>query len=51
VKAWCNPSNHDQNNYQLWLDLKNKELGLITNEESDDTDIAVTTKEVADRVS
>ncbi|GAN08184.1 ku family DNA helicase [Mucor ambiguus] len=49
IKQWCDLSNKSSNRYELWELLKKEELGLVTNEESEDIENVKTTKEVADK--
>ncbi|KAL9545783.1 hypothetical protein MBANPS3_006984 [Mucor bainieri] len=49
IKKWCNLSNKNTNRYKFWELLKTKQLGLVTNEETEDIDNKATTKDVADQ--
>ncbi|KAI8047138.1 SPOC like C-terminal domain-containing protein [Gilbertella persicaria] len=49
LKVWCNLSNASSPRREFWYMLKAEHLGLITNEECDDTDIIDITKQVAEQ--
>ncbi|KAI8647826.1 SPOC like C-terminal domain-containing protein [Parasitella parasitica] len=49
IKQWCNMPNKSSTRQELWKSLKTENLGLITNEECDDTDNLDTTREVAEK--
>lgn len=51
IKAWIDTSNTESTRYELWTMLKERKLGLITNEECLDTDTKDVTPEVAEKVS
>lgn len=56
VKSWCNISVKEDKGepdprLELWEMIKSANLGLITNEECQDTDTRDVTKEVAEKVS
>lgn len=50
IKAWIDTSNTETTRYELWKMLKERKLGLITNEECPDTDTKDVTAEVAEKV-
>lgn len=50
MKSWCDPTKKGTTKYGLWDRIKRARLGLITNEECEDTDIAHVTKEVGEKV-
>ncbi|CEP12846.1 hypothetical protein [Parasitella parasitica] len=49
IKQWCNMPNSPAIRQELWESLKRGNLGLITNEECEDTDNLDTTREVAEK--
>ncbi|CAO3655477.1 unnamed protein product [Mucor hiemalis] len=49
IKAWIDTSNTETTRYELWKMLKERKLGLITNEECPDTDTKDVTAEVAEK--
>lgn len=50
IKSWADTTNTEAVRYELWEMLKERNLGLITNEECLDTDTRDITKEVAEKV-
>lgn len=50
IKSWVDTTNTEAVRYELWKMLKERNLGLITNEECLDTDTRDITKEVAEKV-